>query len=468
MEASPLLNILSRRSMVFRLWLAVNLIFLAAAVIGTAVYVWTSVRNEITQSQQEVAIREQTMRTFSTMALRVLQVEGTYNFTEEDFEMLRNVGVYRMDLFNDEGVAILRIDPQREEALLAPAYLQYIQSIPAGNARLVGGQPVQLPPHTRVVPRIDAVSPSKDHIAAVHASGFTRTTVELLGNESDVRATPSRMTPLGVLQGKGYGEELWVSRPGQVQQSYFAIPDLGGPAWSLVVNASLVMAAVFVATSAGCWLLLGRMVYRPLRRFSTVAALIADGQPLRIPVNASGEMGGLARAVNDMADALESRAMIDSLTGLYNHRHLTAEMERLVSVSQCTSEPLSVLVADLNDFKQINDTFGHNAGDSVLCDVASILLEWAEGHYICWRLGGDEFAAAMPGLPKSRARLEALRLQRMIEGRTFNFTGGAARTSASVGLASFPADGLTAAELLNIADGHMYVRKDIAREARTA
>jgi diguanylate cyclase (GGDEF)-like protein len=454
--------------MVFRLWLAVNLIFLVAAFAGTSVYVWSSVEDEIEQSRNEVSIREQTMRTFSTMALRVLQLEGTYNFTEEDFEMLRNVGVYRMDLFDDSGAAILRIDPHNEEVTLSPGYLSYIRTIPAGSARLNEGEPLQLPPRTRIVPRIDAVQPSAEQIAAVHTAGLTSSTVKLDNSSGELVATPAVMTPWQVLRGTSFGEELWLSRPGQVQQSFFAIPDLDEAARSLIVNASLVMAAVFIATSAGCWLLLRRMVYRPLRRFSIVAGLIADGQPLRIPITASGEMGGLARAVNDMADALESRATIDSLTGLYNHRHLTAEMERLISVSQHTSEPLSVLVADLNDFKQINDTFGHNAGDVVLCDIASILLEWADGKFICWRLGGDEFAAAMPNMPKSRARLEAMRLQRMIESRTFSFSGGAARTTVSVGLASSPADGATATDLLNVADGHMYMRKDISRETRLA
>jgi diguanylate cyclase (GGDEF)-like protein len=231
------------------------------------------------------------------------------------------------------------------------------------------------------------------------------------------------------------------------------------------------MLAVFVATSAGCWLLLRQLVYRPLRRLSDIAAQIADGEPLRMPASGHGEMVGLARAVNDMADALESRATIDSLTGIYNHRHLTTEMERLASLSQRTAEPLSVIIADLNDFKQINDTFGHHAGDSVLRDVAGILLDWADGQYVCWRLGGDEFAAAMPGTNKGRARLEAARLQRMIESRSFPVPGGAARTSVAVGVACSPADGVTAADLLRVADGAMYIRKDIRRgdpDARTA
>ncbi|MGE0057458.1 MAG: GGDEF domain-containing protein [Dehalococcoidia bacterium] len=459
------------RSLVFRLWLSINAIFLAAAILGTAVYVWTSVKENIHESQQEVAVRDQSLRVFSSMALRVLQVEGTFSFTDDDFEMLRNIGVYRMDLFNDAGMPILRINPWEETIILSPGYLEYVKTIPAGNARLVNGQPVELPAKTTLVPSIPAQSPSPERIAEVHAAGLVRKTVELTSTERGIEARSASMSPLEVLKGTDFGEELWVSRPGQIQQSYLAMPDLSRDAWALLLNASLVMLAVFITTSAGCWLLLRRLVYRPLRRLSRIAALIADGEPLRMPAAGHGEMVGLARAINDMADALESRATIDSLTGLYNHRHLTLELERLVSVSQHTMEPLSVIVADLNEFKQINDTFGHHAGDNVLCDVASILLEWAGGEFVCWRLGGDEFAAAMPGINKGRARFEAARLQRMIEGRTFNFAGGAARTSVAVGVACSPSDGTTTAELLSVADGAMYIRKDIRRgdaSARTA
>jgi diguanylate cyclase (GGDEF)-like protein len=451
------------RSLVFRLWLSVNVIFLAAAVIGTSVYVWTSVQDEIDQSQDEVQVRDQSMRVFSSMALRVLQTEGTFVISDEDFAMLRNIGVLRMDLFNDAGKPILRVDPWREEALMTPAYLDYIRTIPAGRSRLGNGPPASLPPKTYVVPSISAISPSAEQITRIHEAGLIRNTVRVEHREEDLDAAYASMTPLEVLKGTDYGEELWVSRDGQVQQSYFAIPDQTRSARLLLLNASLVMLTVFIATSAGCWLLLRYLVYHPLRRLSSIATLIADGEPLRMPTAGHGEMVGLARAINDMADALESRATIDSLTGLYNHRHLTAEMERLVSVSQHTSEPLAVIVADLNDFKQINDTFGHNAGDNVLCDVASILLEWADGEYICWRLGGDEFAAAMPGMNKGRARLEAARLQRMIDSRTFQVTGGAARTSVSVGVSCSPADGTTSGELLSVADSAMYLRKDMRR-----
>lgn len=456
------------RSLVFRLWLSVNVIFLAAAVLGTAVYVWTSVKDNIHESQQEVAVRDQSLRVFSTMALRVLQVEGTFSFTDDDFEMLRNIGVYRMDLFDDEGTPILRIDPWAETIVLSTDYLEYVKTIPAANARLVDGKPLDLPPRTTLVPVIPADSPSQQRIAEVHAAGLVRKSVRIASTEGGLEAEYASMSPISVLKGTNFGEELWVSRPGQVQQSYLAMPDLSRDAWVLLMNASLVMFAVFVTTSAGCWLLLRRLVYRPLRRFSRIAALIADGEPLRMPTVGHGEMVGLARAINDMADALESRATIDSLTGLYNHRHLTLELERLVNLSQHTMEPLAVIVADLNEFKQINDTFGHNAGDIVLCDVASILLEWAGGEYVCWRLGGDEFAAAMPGMNKGRARFEAARLQRMIEGRTFNFPGGAARTSVAVGVACSPADGTTTADLLNVADGAMYIRKDIRRSDTSA
>lgn len=460
-------RLLLGRSLVFRLWLAVNLIFLAAAFIGTALYVWTSVQDQIDQAQEEVAVRDQSMRVFSSMALRVLQSEGTFSFTDEDFEMLRNIGVYRIDLFNDGRIPILRIDPWSEDVQISPAYLSYIQTIPAGSERLVDGVPVALPPRTHLVPSIAASPPSPEQLAQVHQAGLIRTTVAVSGSGEETSMRPASMTPVAVLKGTDFGEELWVSRPGQVQQSFFAIRDLTQSSRMLVLNASLVMLMVFLATSAGWWALLHYLIYRPLLHFSQIARLIADGEPLRMPTTGSGEMAGLATAINEMADALESRATIDSLTGLYNHRHLTVELDRLVTVAQQTKEPLGVLVADLNDFKQINDTFGHTAGDKVLCEVAAVLVEWADGKYVCWRLGGDEFAAAMPGISKGRGRFEAARLQKMIQERGISVPGGAAHTSVSVGIACSPADGLSARELLSVADTAMYLRKDIHRGSET-
>ena len=448
-----------QRSLIFRFWLAVNGIFLAVAIAGTAVYVWTAVNSEISQARDEVAVREESLKVFSAMAVRVLESEGTFIFSDADFAMLRNLDISSFELYDENGVQILDINPYSESIQITPGYLAYIRTFEAGRERLASGEPMTLPPRTTLVPSLPGERISAEQLANVKAMGSTRRVMSI---SKDGRFTPAenKFSPLAVISGQRFGEELWLDRGAQAHRSYFAMTDLTDDVRTLMLNAVLVVLAIFVATSAGCWVLLKQLIFRPLTHYSGIATLIANGEPLRMPTSGHGEMVGLARAVNEMADALESRATIDSLTGLYNHRHMTEEMSRLLGLAQHTEKPLSVLVADLDSFKLINDSFGHHAGDYVLSEVAKILHEWAGGEYICWRLGGDEFAAAMPGTDKGRARIEAARLQRMIEARSFTVTGGTVRTTVSMGVASAPADGDTAGDLMNIADSKMYLRKD--------
>ena len=451
-----------RRSLVFRLWFAVNSIFLAVAVLSAGVYVWTSVEDEIDQVRDEVAVRQESMSVFSTMANRVLQSDGTFTFTDQDFAMLRRLGVHHHELYNSDGKQILRVDPWNQEVQISPGYVAFLQAIPSSRMRLENGIPVSLPPRTKLVPALGGdVDPS--FVSELATQGSSRREIAVPKAGEPWAPGYASMSAWSVLRGDQFGEELWLSRGDQAQRTYFVNSDLTGDARDLVLKAVLAVLAIFAVTSAGCWVLLKRLIYGPLTRYSLIATQIADGEPLRMPVSGHDEMAGLARAVNEMADSLESRATIDSLTGLYNQRHCSEEMERLVRLAQLTAQPLSVIVADLNDFKQINDNSGHKAGDLVLRGVAQILLEWAGGEFICWRLGGDEFAAAMPATPKGRARMEANRLQRMVEGLNYPGPMGAVRTSLSVGVASCPTDAKTADGLLEFADSKMYLRKDSAR-----
>ncbi len=108
---------------------------------------------------------------------------------------------------------------------------------------------------------------------------------------------------------------------------------------------------------------------------------------------------------------MERNAQTDSLTGLYNRRALTEHLTRAAARARRHGEPLSVLMIDLDRFKQTNDTYGHEAGDEVLCTVADCLREALRTEDIYGRWGGDEFLVVLPQADSSGAQAAAERLR---------------------------------------------------------
>ena len=160
-----------------------------------------------------------------------------------------------------------------------------------------------------------------------------------------------------------------------------------------------------------------------------------------------------------MADALGRQATIDPLTGLYNLRHMASRLESLLEHSTTLGKQLALIVVDMDRFKLTNDTYGHATGDMVLRAVADEMRSWAGSEYTCWRLGGDEFAIALPGLDAAAAAVEGRRLERAIHNLSESALSGQVRAGASIGIAIFPEDGDSVAELLGSADRRMYENK---------
>jgi len=167
--------------------------------------------------------------------------------------------------------------------------------------------------------------------------------------------------------------------------------------------------------------------------------------------------GGTVRTFTDVterriADArIRHLALHDPLTGLANRICLTDRVEE--AMKQADAPPFALICFDLDGFKVVNDTIGHDAGDRLLVDVSRRLLGTMRGEALLTRIGGDEFAVFCPeqaqAVPTAEAILEALRDPLEIDGTQF-------RISASLGLAFHPDDGHVAAELLRHADTAMY------------
>ena len=163
----------------------------------------------------------------------------------------------------------------------------------------------------------------------------------------------------------------------------------------------------------------------------------------------------------ERARQLEYLVDHDFLTGLYNRRWFERELGREVERAARYGTPGAVLVIDLDHFKDINDGFGHQAGDDLLKGVAGLLKQRARQSDVLARLGGDEFALLLPQTSPDRAELVADEIVKTLSRRMAASAGQSLAITASVGVAI--SDGLTNTELLAYADLAMYEAKEAGR-----
>jgi diguanylate cyclase (GGDEF)-like protein len=160
---------------------------------------------------------------------------------------------------------------------------------------------------------------------------------------------------------------------------------------------------------------------------------------------------------------IEKLATTDSLTGLFNHRvfqeRLSGELKKLSRYS----EPNSLLLADIDFFKKINDTYGHPAGDFVLKEVSKIIRETIREMDIPARYGGEEFAAILPRTDSKGAMNIAERLRKAVMNASFSYDTSSLRVTLSIGIATTPSDARTEKELIEKADHALYYAKHNGR-----
>ena len=151
----------------------------------------------------------------------------------------------------------------------------------------------------------------------------------------------------------------------------------------------------------------------------------------------------------------------DTLTGFFNHRYLHERLAEEVVRATRTRRPLSVLMLDLDDFKLVNDSFGHLYGDRVLVHVAGLIRGTVRLSDVAARYGGDEFAVILPETDREGAAVVAERILEAFQHSPFAAEGRMAfPIGASIGIATHPADGRSATELIAIADVGLYDAKD--------
>jgi diguanylate cyclase (GGDEF)-like protein/putative nucleotidyltransferase with HDIG domain len=146
-------------------------------------------------------------------------------------------------------------------------------------------------------------------------------------------------------------------------------------------------------------------------------------------------------------------SLTDPLTGLGNHRHFHERLQRELLDAEELGHPVTLCLVDIDDFKQVNDGFGHPTGDRVLSQIAARLRQGGEA----FRLGGDEFAVLLPGQDERAAMTVSTSILERIGGVTVDPVG---RVTVSAGVATYPYQGVGRDELIRLADSALYWAKE--------
>ena len=244
-----------------------------------------------------------------------------------------------------------------------------------------------------------------------------------------------------------------------------------------------------------CWALRRGRPYAVAGDASVACAHVATPRPLRslcVPMMAHGETLGLlylcmpagsdapadwseseerlAKTVSEQAalalanlplrETLRRQSIRDPLTGIYNRRYLEETLDRELQRAARRRAPLAVLMLDVDDFKSLNDTLGHDAGDLVLRALADVLTSAFRGEDVVCRYGGEEFAVVMPDTTREAARERAEEARGVMEKMVVKVKGPVpAHATISAGIAMFPDDGSGGSALFHAADGALYRAK---------
>ena len=214
---------------------------------------------------------------------------------------------------------------------------------------------------------------------------------------------------------------------------------------------------------------LRRLVVMPIANFVSVMQHVTDEMNLTYRVSGVkwiAELRLLAEYFNHLLSAmqeyntkLEELSIRDPLTGLYNRRKFHEFMQYEIIRATRHEHVFSVIMIDLDNFKYINDTFGHPSGDMVLNEITAMISAELRKGDIMARLGGDEFAIILPETPASSGLQVANKLHQTLAGKEFELPVGKIHTTASFSMVSFPEDGKTEDEIYSAMDVVLYKAK---------
>jgi diguanylate cyclase (GGDEF)-like protein len=252
---------------------------------------------------------------------------------------------------------------------------------------------------------------------------------------------------------------------------------------ALASDAALAAVAALMVAVLAVNIAASRRLLRSLHRLAEGARQMSAGHlDVELPVHGIDEMFELTVAFNEMArrvreahnhlarantglraanHTLAHLSITDGLTGLYNHRHFYETLGRELQRSDRESSALSLLILDLDRFKEYNDRHGHTEGDAALRVVAQEVVASVRGSDLAFRYGGEELAVLLPACTADEALAVAEKVRAAVEtaGRRVGFMP----VSVSIGVATCPEQGTTARALVSAADAALYGAKRAGR-----
>lgn len=229
----------------------------------------------------------------------------------------------------------------------------------------------------------------------------------------------------------------------------------------------------------GLWVI-SRYVTRPVLMAEQAARRVRAGDfSYRLPIMTRDEMATLAEAFNEMSAAtaemlaerertqaeLRYLADHDPLTGLFNRRRFQAELQRQLEEARQNPTQGALIFIDLDGFKYVNDSLGHQTGDLLLTQIGNLLQDQVKDNDVLARLGGDEFAVILPRTGRAEAEELARDILHALKRHQTVIDGHSLQVSASIGIALFPQHGMTAERLLSRADLALYQVKESGRNS---
>jgi diguanylate cyclase (GGDEF)-like protein len=173
---------------------------------------------------------------------------------------------------------------------------------------------------------------------------------------------------------------------------------------------------------------------------------------------------GAALRMKALQDKVNQLAITDALTGVFNRRHLDERLDEMFEHSSRLHEPLSLVMFDIDHFKKVNDSHGHQAGDVVLTQFAQLLKHAARDIDRIGRYGGEEFMVLLPGTVLDAGVTFAKRARQEVEAHQFGYNGGTLSCSISAGVAGIPHPRIhTRQQLVKAADDALYIAKSLGR-----
>jgi diguanylate cyclase (GGDEF)-like protein/excisionase family DNA binding protein len=309
------------------------------------------------------------------------------------------------------------------------------------------------------------VDPDKHALLRSRADEVRPEYVEMVGALRELRRAnpPARFITTYVLQGDTC---VSVLDTGETPEDFSHVGDPWLPQDELAaaLSGDHLDANVLNADEFGVW----ATGFAPVRTGDgdVVAAVTVDvpalesGAAQRFHRDLSQDLAAMLQAASVRWSRAELEAITDGLTGLYNHRYLQVRLDEEIQRARSEAEALSLLFIDLDGFKVFNDSRGHKAGDEVLRRVARTVEKHTRRVDLVARYGGDEFVVALLGAGTRAAVETAERIRVGI--RADNANDGA--MSVSIGVATFPGDAGSKAELLDKADWAMYAAKRAGRD----